>query len=280
MERPRVVVSVSASVDGRLTLRRDCLLLHEDAARAWQALQPPGVAAVERARSAQIEQLYGAPGAVLEGSGSLVPASAGPVDGLPPTPPGPGPGPGDPPWSGPGDPPGLAPGIPPAFGPEDFLPAEIVGRPGRRSWFTVVDSRGRVRWTMKRHGGQDLLVLVSRATPRDYLAFLRREKICHLVAGDERVDLGLALRRLRSVLGVETVVVNGGGTLQGALLRAGLIDELQLIVLPALIGGSGVPALFDGPQLGPDDHPTPLRLLSTHAETDGTLWLRYAVGGD
>ncbi len=73
------------------------------------------------------------------------------------------------------------------------------------------------------------------------------------------------------------VVSTAGGGLNGALLRAGLVDEIQLIVLPAAIGGEGTPSLFDGPALADGESPTRLRLLSSHAETDGTLWLRYEV---
>jgi riboflavin biosynthesis pyrimidine reductase len=36
---------------------------------------------------------------------------------------------------------------------------------------------------------------------------------------------------------VRAVRLEGGGTLNGAMLRAGLIDEIHLIVQPMLIGG-------------------------------------------
>jgi hypothetical protein len=54
------------------------------------------------------------------------------------------------------------------------------------------DRRGRIRWTEK-HPGRDVLVLVCRSTPADYLGYLRRERICYLVAGEERMDLPGAL---------------------------------------------------------------------------------------
>ena len=243
---PRVVVSAQTSVDGRITLRRDALLMAEEPGRVWASLRPPSASAVEAARAAQLAAMY-QPGAVLEGSGSLVSESAGPPEALPrasaPVPPG------------------------------DFLPGAAPGR----KWFTVVDGRGRVRWTMTADGEYDLLVLVCRATPADYLAYLRRERIRYLVAGDGRVDLGAALRRMRSALGVECVVSHAGGGLNGALLRAGLVDEIQVVVYPAVIGGRDTPTLFDGPPLPAGSPPAALRLLTTHAEADGTLWLRYAV---
>jgi 2,5-diamino-6-(ribosylamino)-4(3H)-pyrimidinone 5'-phosphate reductase len=74
----------------------------------------------------------------------------------------------------------------------DRRPRHVV-QPGRR-FFAVVDSRGRARWNQKtgeRH--EHLVILVSRATPPAYLAFLRDEQIPYLAVGAERVSLAAAL---------------------------------------------------------------------------------------
>jgi 2,5-diamino-6-(ribosylamino)-4(3H)-pyrimidinone 5'-phosphate reductase len=248
--RPRVVVSVEASADGRLTLRRDCLLLHEEPARVWKSLWPASSQALREASAPQ--SLY-QPRAILEGSGSLVEGSAGPLADLAES------------------------DEPSEVLYADFLPAEVLDEPGDRKWFTVVDSRGRVRWHTKSEGGLDLLVLVARATPAAYLGYLRREHIPYLVAGDDRVDLAAALRRMRDRLGVRCVVSTAGGGLNGALLRAGLVDEISLLVCPAAIGGTTTPSVFDGPELADGEAPTRLRLLSTQVESGGVVWLRYEV---
>ncbi|GAB3413034.1 RibD family protein [Flindersiella endophytica] len=254
-DRPFVVVSVGASVDGRVTLRRSSLLMHPDAGQVWAEMSPPSSGALHHEREALLEQLYH-PQAVLEGSGSLVTDDAGPLD-LPAV----------------DEEPGGALHT-------DFLPSAIVSSPEHKKWFTIVDSRGRVFWDTKGGGGWDVLVLVSRSTPAPYLAYLRREQICYLLAGDDRVDLALALRRMRERLGVTCVVSKAGGGLNGRLLRAGLIDEFHLIVSPAIVGGLGTPTVFDGPELSVDEKPQPLRLLSARVETDGMLSLRYEVVRD
>ena len=48
----------------------------------------------------------------------------------------------------------LAPGVLLALY-RDFLPAAVVNRPGQRGWFTMVDSRGRVRWVYKEWPGEE-----------------------------------------------------------------------------------------------------------------------------
>ncbi|MBM7789451.1 RibD family protein [Tenggerimyces flavus] len=250
-DRARVVMAVGMSVDGRIAHRRDQLWFDEDAKRDWEAVKPASTPSLEAARSELIDRLY-QPQAILEGSGSLARSTAGPVAGLPPE-------------------------EPPEVLYSDFLPDEVVHRQGHERWFTTVDSRGRVEWEDEDHGEWDVLVLVSRATPAAYLQFLRMRRLCYLVAGDERVDLAEALRKMKASLGVTCVKSTAGGGLNGALLRAGLIDEIHLMVSPYAIGGAGTPTIFDGVPLAKGELPTNLRLLSTHAESDGMLWLRYEV---
>jgi len=78
-------------------------------------------------------------------------------------------------------------------------------------------------------------------------------------------------------LDIRCVLSTGGGGLNGALVRAGLIDELALTLAPALVGGVGTPSVLDGPSLAVGERPTQLRLLSLHTDTTGTVRLRYEV---
>ena len=68
-----------------------------------------------------------------------------------------------------------------------------------------------------------------------------------------------------------------GSRLNGALLRAGLVDELSLVLLPALIGGTRTPFLFGSPELEADEKPTRLELISAEGESGGRVNLRYRV---
>jgi 2,5-diamino-6-(ribosylamino)-4(3H)-pyrimidinone 5'-phosphate reductase len=247
VDRPRVITCNQVSVDGRLTLAPDILLLRGD--ERWSRL-------------AGDSDLYGwvrtthDPDAFLEGSGSFVPAGAEPV--AHPTY-------GGDPW--------------PLY--EDFLPSDVVAQPGRR-WMAVVDGRGRVRlefteWPDPDWAGWHVLVLTCRAVAPSHLAWLREAGIPYIVAGTETVDLGGALRVLRDDLGVRTVAVTGGGRLGGALLRAGLVDEVDVELVPGVIGGRGTPALFDAPPLAPDESPTPLDLVEHEVTGEGHIRLRYRV---
>jgi riboflavin biosynthesis pyrimidine reductase len=90
-----------------------------------------------------------------------------------------------------------------------------------------------------------------------------------LVCGQDDVDLPLALDRLAE-LGHEQVLCEGGPQLLHAALSAGVIDEVDLSIAPALVGGET--------RLLPAALPYARRLeLRQLLEEDGTLFARYDV---
>ena len=89
-----------------------------------------------------------------------------------------------------------------------------------------------------------------------------------LVCGDDEVDLPLALDRLAE-LGHEQVLCEGGPTLFREALAAGVVDELDLSIAPALVGGEH--RLLNG-------LPGAVRLVMRQLlEEDGMLFGRYGV---
>jgi riboflavin biosynthesis pyrimidine reductase len=246
--RPLVVVSVTATVDGRVTLNRDERLLDEGPKRRWSAAWPADVEDLQAQRRAAIEQRHH-PSVVLEGSGTFVADDVGPLA-LPDT------------------------GTAADDLQTDFLPYESP------RWFAVVDGRGRVAWSHKGDGETSLLVIVSRTTPLPYLAQLRREQIPYLLAGTGRVDLESALTKIHSQLGAECLLSEAGGGLNGALLRAGLVDELHVITVPALVGGLDTPSIMDGLPLEPGSDPPRLRTIDVKVGAHGTIWAHYEVVGE
>lgn len=82
-------------------------------------------------------------------------------------------------------------------------------------------------------------------------------------------ELPEALARLRAETPGEVWIVGGGQTAR-ACLDAGLIDELELYVVPCLVG-AGIPLFAPSSQL------LPLRLLATQSFASGVTMLRYAV---
>lgn len=90
-----------------------------------------------------------------------------------------------------------------------------------------------------------------------------------LVCGDDDVDLAVALARLAE-RGLEQVLCEGGPALFRSALTAGLVDELDLTIAPALVGGAA--------RLLGDALPGPARLaLGQLLEEEGMLFARYGI---
>jgi 2,5-diamino-6-(ribosylamino)-4(3H)-pyrimidinone 5'-phosphate reductase len=165
---------------------------------------------------------------------------------------------------------------------EDEGPLEAPEKvPGdARQLLVVVDSRGRIRqWNFWRRQPywRDVLALCSRATPRTTLDYLRQKRVEFIIAGDERVDLRAALEELNAQYGVKVIRVDSGGILNGVLLRAGLVDEVSVIVDPCLTGGTTSRSMFVAPDLTSADGIIALKLLHVENVRGDSVWLRYEV---
>jgi riboflavin biosynthesis pyrimidine reductase len=93
------------------------------------------------------------------------------------------------------------------------------------------------------------------------------------VCGATEVDLPEALGSLHAA-GLRRLQSEGGPRLLGDLLRAGLVDELDLTIAPSLAGGP-FPRIVGGPPLHPPTATAPLVLL----EEQGSLIGRWLIGG-
>lgn len=97
--------------------------------------------------------------------------------------------------------------------------------------------------------------------------------------GRPTVDLAVALAILREELDVGVLLVEGGPSLNDALVSQNLVDELFLTVSPRLLAGSAQPPVTIAEATTPGaarNPPTPLGLVSVHAAGD-ELFLRYAL---
>jgi riboflavin biosynthesis pyrimidine reductase len=140
------------------------------------------------------------------------------------------------------------------------------GKPGLR--IGVVTSRGEVDPTSPLFAsGAGFLVM-----PEDGPAAPGEIEVVRAGAG--QVDVALALQRLGNVVSTPAFVqVEGGAHLNGAVLASGCLDELDLTVSPALVGG-------DGPRVTAGAPPTFDRFDLVHVATDDgylfTRWVRRA----
>jgi 2,5-diamino-6-(ribosylamino)-4(3H)-pyrimidinone 5'-phosphate reductase len=145
-----------------------------------------------------------------------------------------------------------------------------------KSYAISVDTLGKLQWSNGDIDGDHLICVVSEQVPEDYLNMLQARGISYIVTGKKSVDLTSACELLRRQFGIERLLLEGGGHINGAFLQEGLIDELSLLIVPGIDGRHDIPTVFDGmnPKL---KRAYRLRLISIVKRKKGTLWLRYKV---
>ena len=116
-------------------------------------------------------------------------------------------------------------------------PGSRGATPRPMAWCSTPTARsaGAVRTSAAIRSWSSLSETVSDA----HLAGLRSEGVSYIFAGKSELDLALALDILNRELGVKRLLLEGGGGANGAFLRAGLVDELNLILCPAVDGAKG-----------------------------------------
>jgi len=148
--------------------------------------------------------------------------------------------------------------------------------PGEYDSFAfAVDPSGRLAWQVNDIDGDHVVAILSERVSDAYLALLRERGVSYLLAGSADVDLALAVEKIGTRFDVRTLMLEGGGRINGAMLRAGLVDEVSVLIAPVADGRAGTPALFD--VLGEGSAPRRLALAHVERREDDVLWLRYRV---
>jgi riboflavin biosynthesis pyrimidine reductase len=158
----------------------------------------------------------------------------------------------------------------------------------RQSWFArrdakaygvVLDAHGKIAWGRSDIGGDPIVVVLSENVSDAHLAGLRSEGVSYIFAGKSQLDLALTLDILNRELGVKRLLLEGGGGTNGAFLRAGLINELSLILCPAVDGAKGAPSVFDSTEVEAGNRAPieAMSLESSHPLEGGAMWLRYRL---
>lgn len=173
----------------------------------------------------------------------------------------------------------MAKGEPRASETPDAPPRPSLFQAREASSFAItVDRAGKIRFAKPDIGGDHVVVLLGSRVTDAHLAELAANGVSYLVSGTAEIDLGDALTTLRRELGVETLLLEGGAGINGAFLAAGLVDELSVVIAPALDGGvdaERIVAAGDGLK-----GKVTLSLFACEQLAAGTVNLRYHVRAD
>jgi 2,5-diamino-6-(ribosylamino)-4(3H)-pyrimidinone 5'-phosphate reductase len=113
-----------------------------------------------------------------------------------------------------------------------------------------------------KHRFSPIVILVSERVSDRNLRKLQSRADEVKVCGRDEVDFVKALEWLRAKWKIKRLLCEGGGALNEALFRAGVVDELYLTISPVIFGGRDAPTLADGRGVEHLPEATPLKLKS------------------
>ena len=163
--------------------------------------------------------------------------------------------------------------------PKSFIRADHLANPAAKRLAIGADAKGVLRFQENEVDGDHIVLLVTERVSSDYLAHLQAAEVSYLVCGKKQIDLPRALRKLGAAFGLRKLMLQGGGKFNGAMLKAGLVDEISHLTVPVADGGVGISSFFDIPGKPPAKAAARLRLLSHTTLPGGVLWARYQVIG-
>lgn len=117
------------------------------------------------------------------------------------------------------------------------------------------------------------IIAVSNSAPAEKIKSLE-EKALVIKTGDLKVDLTELAAKLKE-MGINTLMVEGGATLNWGMLSAGLVDEVYTFVGNLIIGGKIAPTFTDGEGFT-ESELLGLELLSAEKVEEGVL-LKWKV---
>ena len=156
-----------------------------------------------------------------------------------------------------------------------------IAKPDATGYAIALDFHGRLHWGWRNDiEGDHVVVVVSEGVTDQHLNALRASGQSYVFGGTDELDLALVLDKLTRHFGIRRLLVEGGGDINGSFLRAGLVDEISLLLAPAVDGGRGVPAVFDYDVVEGEElvsKRVALTLTSCEPQPNGVVRLLYGV---
>ena len=157
----------------------------------------------------------------------------------------------------------------------DFILENLSG-----FYAVAFDTNGKLGWKSNKiidpdsdpgYNGAQIIEVLSENVDERYLGFLEEMEIPYIFAGEDKIDVELALLKLKNI-GIDTLLLEGGSIINGAFQRANAIDELSLVVAPIVADKDDKPLFMDSTVQD-------FELVGTETK-DGVLVLNYLKNGE
>ncbi len=115
---------------------------------------------------------------------------------------------------------------------------------------------------------------------KNHPAFTCTNKNLEIIYYENKINFTELFEKFKQEYDIDKITIQSGGTMNSIFLREKLIDEISIVIAPALIGGKDTPTLIDGKTLETDEdlkHVKALELISIDKLKHSFLHLKYKV---
>ena len=108
----------------------------------------------------------------------------------------------------------------------------------------IIDKKGKIKWKegffcyWKEYGrnqeSQIITILAEDEVKDDYLAYLQSIGVSYIFAGKNNIDLQIALKKLKSLFGIDKILLEGGPTTNQYFFKENLVSKIFLIKAPII----------------------------------------------
>lgn len=137
------------------------------------------------------------------------------------------------------------------------------------------DRLGRVGWSTPIISDEDpgydkahIIEVLSTKTPPENLSYYQKTGISYIFAGDDDIDINVALKKLYKLFNIQKLLLEGGSIINGAFYNADMIDELSLVIAPVTADTDSKPLFFNSKINN-------FELKETKNFSGNTVWLNY-----
>ncbi len=130
---------------------------------------------------------------------------------------------------------------------DDFIPNDLSG-----FYAVSFDPKGKLGWKNSKiidedpgYGDAQIIEVLTEQADGRYLAYLQSMKIPYIFAGENEIDVKIALEKLKTLMSINAILLEGGSIVNGYFQRADVIDELSLVIAPTIAQADDKPLFMD-----------------------------------
>ena len=130
---------------------------------------------------------------------------------------------------------------------DDFIPDNLSG-----FYAVSFDPKGKLGWKSNKiidedpgYGDAQIIEVLTEQVDSRYLAYLQSMYIPYIFAGEKEIDVKIALEKLKTLMGINSILLEGGSIVNGYFQRVDVIDELSLVIAPIIAAAEDKPLFMD-----------------------------------